>query len=162
MKKLLFSLAASMAYCLIFSCQPAPKEETAAVFDPASAGPVIDSLNKKFSDYLKAGDSASIAALYSNDALLFLPNQEPVPADHLAALMGGMIHMGVTDLGLKTTQLSGDSSWLVETGSYSMKTGNNVEIEKGNYVVVWKKDNGNWKIFRDAPVVSTPPPPAKK
>ena len=31
-----------------------------------------------------------------------------------------------------------------------MKWGDGTKtVDKGNYIVVWKKDDGKWKIFRD-------------
>jgi hypothetical protein len=35
-------------------------------------------------------------------------------------------------------------------------------IDKGKYVEIWKKENGEWKIYADIWNTSLPPAPAKK
>jgi ketosteroid isomerase-like protein len=39
---------------------------------------------------------------------------------------------------------------VVETGNYEMDDSTKT-VDKGNYMVVWKKDGDKWKIFRDMP-----------
>jgi ketosteroid isomerase-like protein len=54
---------------------------------------------------------------------------------------------------------SGDLAY--ETGAYSMSLTDpatrRVVTEKGNYIVVWKKQaDGSWKVVRDVPVSDGP------
>ncbi len=37
----------------------------------------------------------------------------------------------------------------------------NKSLDKGKYVVVWKKQNGNWKMYRDIWNSNMPAPGAK-
>ncbi len=34
-------------------------------------------------------------------------------------------------------------------------------VDKGKYIVVWKKENGDWKVWRDIWNSDNPPPPSK-
>ena len=43
----------------------------------------------------------------------------------------------------------GTAGLLAETGTYEMYGDNNKTLDKGKYVVVWKQENGQWKIYRD-------------
>jgi hypothetical protein len=57
--------------------------------------------------------------------------------------------MGVKDLKLSTEDISGNAKQVVETGRYEIYGDKNKFLEKGKYVVVWKFENGTWKMYRD-------------
>ena len=48
-----------------------------------------------------------------------------------------------------TTDLQGDENFLIETGTYEIKDANKKLADRGKYVIVWKKQNGEWKLYRD-------------
>lgn len=102
-----------------------------------------------FEAEIRKGDSAALAAHYGSDAMVMPPNSEPVKGNDIVHLWGGAIKMGVKDLKLNITDISGGGDLYSETGTYEMLGAENKSLDKGKYVVVWKKDNGNWKIYRD-------------
>ena len=48
-----------------------------------------------------------------------------------------------------TTSLTADSAFLVELGKYELKDNNGNLKGNGKYLVVWKNENGDWKLYRD-------------
>ena len=50
---------------------------------------------------------------------------------------------------LETKNIWGDSSILVEEGVYKLTGKEKKEVGKGKYIVLWKQESGNWKMFRD-------------
>ena len=48
-----------------------------------------------------------------------------------------------------TTSLSTDPEFLVELGKYELKDNKGNLKGNGKYLVVWKNENGNWKLYRD-------------
>jgi ketosteroid isomerase-like protein len=48
-----------------------------------------------------------------------------------------------------TTSLSADSEFLVELGTYEIKDSKGNTKQSGKYLVVWKQENGDWKLYRD-------------
>jgi ketosteroid isomerase-like protein len=38
---------------------------------------------------------------------------------------------------------------LAEEGEYTFMNNDNKELDRGKYIVLWKKENGEWKLFRD-------------
>lgn len=114
-----------------------------------------------FEEEFKRGDSTALAAHYGSDAVVMPPNSEPVKGNDIVHLWGGAIRMGVKGLKLDITDISGDGNVVAETGSYEMLGADNKTMDKGKYVVVWKKDNGNWKIYRDIYSSNLPVPAAK-
>ena len=114
-----------------------------------------------FEEEFKKGDSTALASHYASDAMAMPPNSEPVKASDIVNLWGGAIRMGVKGLKLDITDISGGGNLYAETGTYEMLGADNKSLDKGKYVVVWKKDNGNWKIYRDIWNTNMAPPATK-
>jgi ketosteroid isomerase-like protein len=69
---------------------------------------------------------------------------------------GYAIRAGIKEMNFVTTDVTGNSSFIIETGSYEMKDNNKNLVDKGKYVVVWQKRNGEWKLYRDIGSTSMP------
>jgi ketosteroid isomerase-like protein len=140
----------------VAGCNTQPTDKTNSIaktdstsFDISKAKSAIADINTKFSDELKKGDSAGMASHYASDAWVMPPNSEPVPQDKIVSVWGGAIRMGVKDLKLTTDDVTGNGDVLGETGKYEMYGNNNKLLDKGKYVVIWKSENGEWKLYRD-------------
>jgi ketosteroid isomerase-like protein len=125
-------------------------------FDKQWAKSFIDSLNMKFSVEIASGDSSALAAHYWPDAELLLDNSEVVKGKDILNAWGAVIQMGVKEMIFSTTDITGSSLFIIETGNYEMKDRNKSIIDKGKYVVVWEKRNGEWKLYRDIGCTSLP------
>jgi ketosteroid isomerase-like protein len=125
------------------------KMEHKAMFDMDKAKADLETHNQKFATDLKNGDSSALAAYYASDGMVMPPNSDAVVASNIGAMWGGAIRMGMKDLKLTMDDVSGNDEMLAETGQYQMLDGKGNVVDKGKYVVVWKKVNGEWKIFRD-------------
>ena len=101
---------------------------------------------REFERHLENGDSIALGNMYMDDAKI-MPSV--VGRDNIIKNFGGMIRYGITGSSFNTIGLWGNDQLLVEegTGIWSFKNGQ--VAERGTYLVVWKKENGNWKIFRD-------------
>jgi ketosteroid isomerase-like protein len=153
------SLAAMAASCFIFvACNTTTTESgdaTEATSADTSSFSVdnertrINAENAKFMDAIKRGDSAGVAALYTQDALVMPSNYEAVQKDGIASLMGSLIRMGIKEIRLTTDDLTGNKDMIAETGKYEMFADGQKSIDKGKYIVVWKAENGTWKMYRD-------------
>lgn len=115
----------------------------------------------KFSEAYKRGDSTAAASYYGEDVLVMPPNSPAITRKNIAAMWGETMRMGVKDIKLNVDNVTGNKDILVETGTYEMLGNNNQLLEKGKYVTVLKKENGNWKIFRDIWNTNTPAASAK-
>lgn len=102
-----------------------------------------------FEEELRKGDSTAIAAHYSSDAIVMPSNSEPVTGNDIVHFWGSVVRMGVKDLKLNITDIYGDGDVYAETGTLELFGADNKSLDKGKYVVVWKKENGNWKMYRD-------------
>lgn len=152
----------------MFACDTDSKEDAtvttsaSTAFDMQKARADIDSINAKLIEEFKRGDSVAVASHYSSEGQLMFSNSEPIKGKDIISAWGGMIRMGgVKDLKFVTTDLIGNSELLAETGTYEMKGENNTIIDKGKYVVVWKQENGEWKLYRDIANTNLPAPASK-
>jgi len=144
----------------IFSCNNsgtadnASKDSTTTMakensFDLDKARTTIADETAKFSDEFKKGDSVALAAHYASDGMIMPQNSEAVKKDGLVSLWGSFIRSGIKELKLSVQDVAGNDDMLTETGTYELVGDKNKSLDKGKYVVVWKKENGSWKIFRD-------------
>jgi len=60
-----------------------------------------------------------------------------------------MIKGGVANFKLNTVKIWGDSSILVEEGTYEMSDKKNERIDTGEYITLWQQESGNWKMYRN-------------
>ena len=130
--------------------------ETPPAFDKANATKLVDSLNQKFSSEIAASDSTSLGSHYWPDAELMLDNMDPIKGSDVTMAWGGAIRSGIRKLNLTTTDVKGTDDLIIETGAYEMKTAQDAPIDKGKYVVIWEKRNGEWRIYRDIGCTSMP------
>jgi len=79
-------------------------------------------------------------------------NSNPIEGKDILSAWGSMIRAGLKDWTFTTTDLQGNSDFLIETGNYEIKDANKKLADKGKYLVVWKKQNGEWKLYRDVGV----------
>ena len=125
-------------------------------FDKQWAKSFIDSVNSKFTEQFRAGDSVALASYYWSDAEILLSNSEAIKGKDILPAWGSMTRMGIKDFTFSTTDIVGDSEFLIETGNYEMKDEKKTLVDKGKYVVVWQQRNGEWKLYRDIGNTSLP------
>ena len=69
--------------------------------------------------------------------------------DNIVKGFGSMIRDSITGSSFKTTKLWGNDQLLVEDGTGVWSHANGTVVGRGRYLLVWKKDDGQWKILRD-------------
>lgn len=143
MKKLLFSAFIATS---LFAC----KSETKAPFDLANAKKEIEAANQEVSNFIAKGDSVGLASCYGTDGALLLNNMPAVKGQaNLVKAWGGFINSGIGAIELNTTEVWGDENYITEDGTYVLKAKDGTQLDKGKYLVLWKKENGKWKFHRD-------------
>lgn len=110
----------------------------------------IDSTNAAFVAALRRGDSAGMAAVYTADGQL-LPPGAPMMSGKAAiqAFWQGALDMGVGDGMLETLELDVHGDTAAEVGQGVLKTKAGQVIDTAKYIVLWKRENGTWKWYRD-------------
>jgi ketosteroid isomerase-like protein len=143
MKKLLFSVLIAAS---LFAC----KSETKAPFDLANAKKEIEAANREVSEFMAKGDSAGLASCYGTEGILLLNNMPAVKGkENLTKIWGGFINAGIGAIELNTTEVWGDENFITEEGTFVLKAKDSTQLDRGKYLVLWKKENGKWRFHRD-------------
>lgn len=160
MKKYCSSLLIATGIIYSLSCNDVTNGRTVgtdtATFDLSRTRSYIDSVNDKFEEAFERGDTTALVAHYSSDARLMVPNRESIKGNEIASAWGDFTRLGVKDVKINTEDVTGGNDLAVETGTYEFYGDNNRLIDKGKYVVVWRRENGEWKIYRDIGNTSMP------
>jgi len=123
---------------------------TAARFDLAAARQAIEASNRAYGDNFALGDPTAFAHHYASDASIF-PTHFPRMTGTAAinAFFAGAYGMGVRYIRLTPDEVLGGPELVVETGNYELLAEADVLLDKGKFIVVWKQENGAWKMFKD-------------
>jgi uncharacterized protein (TIGR02246 family) len=125
---------------LLFYAAAARSEDVAAA---------VEAGNRAFIAAFLRGDSAAVAALYTDDAQVMGPGS-PVASGRaaIAAFWQGSIDSGIQNVELRTADV-------VTAGDLAAETGTVVLVDKdgkpsqARYVVVWQRTDGRWLMHRD-------------
>jgi len=125
-------------------------QKSASAFDIKQGEASILQSNQHFMKSFDAGDSLEVSQSYTTDALLMAPNQPSIKGrKNIAHFFSNLMAKGITDFDLHTLHIWGDSSIIAEQGTYQISGKKNKLIDKGKYIVLWKPETGNWKMYRD-------------
>lgn len=122
----------------------------------------IKESNKSFMDAFESGDAETVAGNYTADAKLFPPNSDVVEGtEAIQNFWQGIMDMGVKKAILTTIEASGCGTTAYEEGRYMMHTDDGTMIDQGKYIVIWKKVDEQWKLYRDIWNSNNPAPMAR-
>ena len=101
---------------------------------------------REYESHLQNGDSIALGNMYMENAEI-IPST--VGRENITKVFGSMIRDSITGSNFKTTKLWGNDQLLVEDGTGTWSHANGTVVGSGRYLLVWKKDEGKWKILRD-------------
>lgn len=138
---------------LLFACNEQDKieiEKSASAFDIKQGEASILQSNKHFTKSFEAGDSTEVGNSYTTDATLMIPNYATVNGrKNIIHYYSTALGHGIKHIDLNTVRIWGDSSILAEEGTYLVSDMKKNNLDQGKYIVLWKQEAGNWKMYRD-------------
>ena len=107
-------------------------------------------------------DSTFLVNIYTQDAKVFPPNSDAVigrPA--IAVITSQYLKFDIKEFREETTAFYGNEDYLIDEGNYFVRYGKDNIIEKGKYLNVWRKEDGDWKLPTNMWNTNMPATPAK-
>ncbi|MFZ2156594.1 MAG: DUF4440 domain-containing protein [Bradyrhizobium sp.] len=118
----------------------------------------IDAANRCFMALFASNDISGMANCYTEDAQLLVPHAEAICGRAaIQAAFNSRSGQGHT-LQFDSRELEGHGDTAVEIGEYTRKQGDGQTIDRGKYLVIWKRGGDGWKIHRDMLATSLPKP----
>ncbi len=164
-----YLLFAFLIIILIAACTPAVEETAEEAAAKAEADvTALDQLRDDFVSALNSGDAATLAGLFTGDAIRMPPNEPRVIGpEAIRAHLEGMFELTTAEsnISVEGNSVTGDSAY--SWGSYMLtvtpKTEGEALEDEGKWVNVLKRqDDGSWKIVlniwnSDKPLPESPP-----
>ena len=118
-------------------------------FDIEAAKSEIESRLRDYENAMANGDKETFENLYAQDAEIFHDGRpSTIGREDILKNFEGWVRDGVIG-GFETTGLWGNESLLVEQGTGYFAHAGGKWKGTGKYLLVWKKVDGEWQIFRD-------------
>ena len=132
------------------SCQTKVETKDVSSFNLDSAKAAITASNDAFGKMWAAGDSTAFGNCYTTDAQLNAPNMERMKGIAAAvAFFSEGYSWGIRGGSLTTEEVMGGPEVVGETGNYVITDSAGKAMDKGKYIVLWKMEDGKWKMHRD-------------
>lgn len=121
----------------------------------------IAAANDRFMDAFARRDAAGMAALYTADGQLMPAHSDFVNGTAaIQAFWQAAMEAGIAEATLQTIELEAHGDTANEIGAYSLSASDDQVLDRGKYVVIWKREGGRWKLHRDIWNSSLPAPGA--
>jgi ketosteroid isomerase-like protein len=110
----------------------------------------INDINRQFMDCVSMGDADLCSSLFTEDALYGAPN---LPfAEGRAAIRDAWekeIETGMKSLRLMTNEVENFGDTAHEVGRYVVEGSDDVHLDHGKYIVLWKRTSEGWRAHRE-------------
>lgn len=144
---------------LISSCKTEEKTEMVEALDMDAITAEIQALEDAYAAGEKAKDADAVAAYYSDDAISYSRNTEPLSGK--AAITANIAKNIANDTTgtynvYKIVDLFANGDTAVEIGSWSEMDADGNEVANGNYMSYFEKRDGKYICVRDMSTTTSP------
>jgi ketosteroid isomerase-like protein len=96
------------------------------------------------------GNAAGTANLNTDDGMLLPSGMESIKGkQNVQDFWQGAMSMGIKGVRLETVEVQTCGSTTIEMGNYTLSGEGGSMVDKGKYIVIWQKQNIDWKLHRD-------------
>jgi uncharacterized protein (TIGR02246 family) len=119
----------------------------------------IAAANEQFEAAVARADAAGLAALYTENGQLLPPNADAQTGrEAIQAVWQSVLDMGIKKAKLEIVEVEDLGDTAIEVSRYKLFGAEGQMLDKGKYIVIWKKEDQQWKLHRDIFNSSMPPP----
>ena len=96
------------------------------------------------------GNASELAELYTHNAMLLPPEFSSISSKRdIGAFWQGGMDMGIASVEFDVVEVEQHGDTAIEVSNFTMKSADGQVIDQGKGTVIWKFENGAWKIHRD-------------
>jgi len=130
-------------------------EEKEIVFNLEVEKKELQKSFKGVKESLASGDAEAVANYYTEDGV-FMPHNSKIYTGRadIEKAFEGFIAGGFTELNVESTWAEGCGDYLLDTEKWTLSNGKDTLI--GKSLVIWKKEDGIWKMYKDMINTDTP------
>ena len=160
MKKLILPLV--MGTLIFSSCEN--KKTDAVAFDLDAAKKEIAAQNAAFESAIAKGDSVAFGAIFTEDAKRFNPNAPAIVGKPtIMSNFSSVIKLNIIgSVKLTMDGVYGDENYVTEEGTFTIFAKDGSVMDKGKYLDLFKKEDGQYKMYRESWNSDLPAAPAAK
>lgn len=104
---------------------------------------------KKMEQAMDQSNYEEFGSYFTKDAMMKLTGEEPLMGRDAIVNMHKPMAEQKMKLDINTEEVYTYGDYATEIGSYKIMTADGQQVDKGYYSTLWKKSDGEWKIFRD-------------
>ena len=110
----------------------------------------IRTADDSFESTFGQGDAAGMADLYTDNGMLLPTGSDFVKGKQaIEAFWQGAMDMGIKNAKLDIVEVEQHGDTAIEVGQYTLSSADDQVMDAGKYVVIWKHEDGTWKLHRD-------------
>ena len=110
----------------------------------------IRAANDRFMDAFNSGDTEGLASLYTDEGQILPTGRDVVTGKvEIQGFWQALLEMGIKSAKLETLELNEYTDTAVEVGKYKLGGEDDQVLDQGKYIVIWKQEDGQWKLHRD-------------
>ena len=109
----------------------------------------LDGTSEAWIQAFNQGDAAAIAAMYTADAMVLPPNSESIEGrEAIEGFWAAALASGLTG-SLEAAESGVDGDLGYKVGTYELHSAEGELVDRGKFVEVWTRADGEWLIHRD-------------
>ncbi len=110
----------------------------------------IVAADEAFMSAFSQGSAGEVANLYTEDGQFLPPNGEFMTGrQQIQDTFQSLMDSGVKEVKLMALEVEGYGNTASEVGKYILEGEGGQVIDQGKFVVIWRKEAGQWKLHRD-------------
>jgi len=118
--------------------------------ESAKVRKAIEAANAEFMSLFSQGDADGMATAYTKGGQVLPPSSDAVTGSQaIQAFWQGIMDSGIKGLQLETIEAEGQDPTAYEVGRFTLSDASGQMVDTGKYVVIWKQEDGQWKLHRD-------------
>jgi ketosteroid isomerase-like protein len=136
---------------------PAAAQKDTGAQQPSAIRAAIEEGSRNTMALFARQDAAGLAATYTKDAKVMPANSDFIAGEpSIRAFWQAVFDVGARGFLLETLEVEGLGDTAYEVGKYALRDKDQKVMDQGKYLLIWKLEDGQWKIHRDIWTTSLP------